>query len=364
MTAPDSTSTQAEARGAARPARRRPPPATAPPASTCWVVSEGMAGTENQCLGLAEALGFRPAVKKIAVRAPWRWLPPKLWPRPLAALSNTGDPLAPPWPDVLIASGRKAAAPARAVRRASGGATFTVFVQAPPLGASAFDAVVAPRHDDVTGANVVPVVGALTRVTRKRLDDAYRRFQPLVKDLPRPRAAVLVGGSSKAHRLTAARAQQLADGLKAMHARTGCSFLITTSRRTGADNARRLRQALAEVPHVFHEAGVSAGENPYFGFLAHAEEIVVTEDSVTMACEAASTGRPVQVVALEGGKSKFDRFHTQLRDLGIARPFDGELAGRAVAPLDETRRAAGKVKAWLDKHRTKLSGARPREAGR
>ena len=353
MTAHETPQPTADAPAARKPARSRPAPAVPVPASTCWVVSEGMAGTENQCLGLAEALGFKPSVKRIAVRAPWRWLPPALWLRPLAALSRRGDRLAPPWPDVLIASGRKAAAPALAVRKASAGATFTVFVQAPPTDPGGFDAVVAPRHDDVAGANVVPVVGALTRVTRKRLDDAQRRFQPLVRDLPRPRVAVLLGGRSKTHQLSAEAAQRLAEGLKAMHARTGCSFLVTTSRRTGADNARRLRAALVEVPHLFHEAGVSAGENPYFGFLAHAEEIVVTEDSVTMACEAAATGRPVQVVALEGGKPKFDRFHAQLRDLGIARAFDGELAGRAVTPLDETRRAAGKVKAWLDKHRAR-----------
>ena len=355
MTAADTPQPTADAPAARHPARRRPAPAAPVPANTCWVVSEGMAGTENQCLGLAEALGFKPAIKRIAVRTPWRWLPPKLWLRPLAALSRRGDRLAPPWPDVLIASGRKAAAPALAVRKASGGTTFTVFVQAPPIDPSGFDAVVAPRHDDVAGANVVPVVGALTRVTRKRLDDAHRRFQPLVRDLPRPRVAVLLGGRSKTHQLTAATAQRLADGLQAMHARTGCSFLVTTSRRTGADNAGRLRAALGEVPHVFHEAGVSAGENPYFGFLAHAEEIVVTEDSVTMACEAASTGRAVQVVALDGSKPKFDRFHAQLRDLGIARPFDGTLSGQPVTPLDETRRAAGKVKAWLDKHRARTT---------
>jgi hypothetical protein len=100
---------------------------------------------------------------------------------------------------------------------------------------------------------------------------------------------------------------------------------------------------------------VDTGENPYFGFLAHAQEIVVTEDSVTMASEAASTGRPVQVVALAGGKPKFDRFHAQLRDLAVARPFDGRLAETAPQPLDETRRAAGKVKAWLDRHRARMS---------
>ena len=83
----------------------------------CWIVSDGKAGMENQCLGLAETLGVEPAVKRIQVRKPWRWLPPSLMPAPLSALDSGGDRLAPPWPDLLIASGRLAVAPAIAVRR-------------------------------------------------------------------------------------------------------------------------------------------------------------------------------------------------------------------------------------------------------
>jgi hypothetical protein len=316
--------------------------------ATCWVVSEhGLAGTETQARALAEALGFDPAVKRIAVRAPWRALPPRLWLRPLAALAPGSDPLAPPWPDLVIASGRKAAAPAAALRRITGGATRAVFVQAPPLPPARFDVVVAPRHDRLTGPNVVPVTGALTRITRARLDAAARRFAPQVAHLPRPRVAILIGGSSKAHRLTAAVAHRLARDLRAMAAATGCSFLITTSRRTGADNARILQAALSDTPHVFYQAGVSAGDNPLHGFLALADEIVVTEDSVTMACEAAGTGVPVQVVPLAGGKPKFDRFHAELRARGVTRPFDGRLGDTMPQPLDETRRAAAAVATLL-----------------
>lgn len=324
---------------------------------TCWVVSEGMAGTENQCLGLAEALGLTPEVKRIRVRAPWRWLPPQLWPAPLAALSRRGDRLAPPWPDLLIASGRKAAAPAIAVRRASGGRTFTVCVQDPRVAPEQFDAVVAPQHDGLTGQNVIATVGAMTRVTRRRLNEAHRQFAGLVAELPRPRVAVLIGGSSKAHQLTPEIAGQLADDLKALAERTGGSLMVTTSRRTGADNAKRLREALAGLPHRFYEAGVDKGENPYFGFLAHADHIVVTNDSVTMASEAASTGRPLHLVALAGGKAKFDQFHAQLRELGTARTFDGGLPDWSPSRLDETRRVAAKLRKLLTAHRAKLGAA-------
>lgn len=68
---------------------------------------------ENQCLGLAEALDLATEVKRIRARAPWRWLPPRLRHDPLAALAPDGDLLQPPWPDLVIASGRLSVAPVR-----------------------------------------------------------------------------------------------------------------------------------------------------------------------------------------------------------------------------------------------------------
>src|SRR6185437_7433416 len=86
-----------------------------------------------------------------------------------------------------------------------------------------------------------------------------------------------------------------------------------------------------------------SGENPYFAFLAAADIILVTEDSVNLATDAATTGKPVHVLAMAGGGRKFERFHADLAARGVARPFDGRLATWSYAPLDETRRAAAEV---------------------
>ena len=42
----------------------------------CWIVTEGMAGTENQCIGVAEALGVSYDVKRITLTEPWKTLSP------------------------------------------------------------------------------------------------------------------------------------------------------------------------------------------------------------------------------------------------------------------------------------------------
>lgn len=321
-----------------------PAPTAAP--RTCWVVTEGMAGTETPCIALAEALGAAPAVKRIQVRAPWRWLPPKLWPKPAAALSGEGDPLAPPFPDLVIGSGRKAAAPVAAVKRASP-RTFTVFIQNPRMPLDAFDAVVAPNHDGLAGPNVVTTTGALSRVTADRLARARDDFRATLEPMPAPRIAVLVGGKSHAVNLSTARANKLGADVADIRARTGGSALVTTSRRTPGPAAEALRAALTGTPSILWRAGQDPEPNPYLGFLAWADQVLVTADSVSMLSDAASTGAPVRIVPMDGTRAKLERFHRELVDLGIARHFDGALAERSPAPLAEAERVAGIVGAWM-----------------
>ena len=298
----------------------------------CWVMTDGKPGMENQCLGLAEALHLTPEVKRVAPRPPWRWLPPHFWFSALSAVEG----LAPPWPDLLIATGRQTVALALAIKRRNP-QTFCVQIQDPVAGRGRFDLIAVPEHDALSGANVIATLGALHRVTPQRLAAAAPRFQPMLQPLPRPLVAVLLGGANKQYRLTEARARTLADGL----ARMPGGLAITPSRRTGDDAMRIIRAALGGKPAVIWDG---AGENPYFGFLAHADAIVVTGDSVSMVSEACSTGKPVYVFDLEGGSRKFDRFHRALRDRGITRPFDGTLAEWRYPPLDDTARVADEVR--------------------
>src|SRR5262245_4500112 len=116
-----------------------------------WVLHDGKAGMASQALGLAEATGFRFVEKSLAVGAPWAWLPRQLWLAPLSAVSDRGLPLRPPWPDVVIGCGRNTAAPALAIRAASGGRTIAAQVQDPGVGRNVFDLMVVPEHDRLRG---------------------------------------------------------------------------------------------------------------------------------------------------------------------------------------------------------------------
>jgi mitochondrial fission protein ELM1 len=83
-------------------------------------------------------------------------------------------------------------------------------------------------------------------------------------------------------------------------------------------------------------------------YLALADYLVVTADSVNMASEACFTGKPVFVEGLTGGSSKFEQFHRTLQQRGYTRSFTGELADWSYPPLDETARVAHLIKQRMD----------------
>ena len=298
---------------------------------------------ESQCVGLAEALGLKPVVKRVSLRAPWRYLTPYVRTGGAAQFAN-GSALEPPWPDLLIATGRHSVAAALHVKAKSGGRTRTVQVQNPVISPTHFDLVIVPRHDQMSGDNVLSTRGALHRVTREVLREGAERLAPQVAALPRPYIGVLLGGSNGSYRLESSEMASLARQLAAAAKAARASLLITPSRRTDAEALLILEGHIADVPYYLWDG---AGENPYFGILGLSDFLVVTCDSVNMVSEAASTGKPVFVADLPGGSPKFERFHRLLREEGVTRPFTGTLEHYSYSPLDDMAAAAERVRAVL-----------------
>jgi mitochondrial fission protein ELM1 len=312
-------------------------------------MTTGETGMVNQVNGLAEALGLPFEMKTVHPAAPWRGLPGH-WAASVGALASTpfADGVHAPWPDLLITCGRRSAALAIAIKRASGGRTFTVHIQNPRVPPRYFDLIAAPEHDRLAGPNVISTRGALHRLTRETLASAGARFRERFAALRRPMAAVLVGGKSRSHRLTPERARELASQLRELVDRRDVGLAVTASRRTGPENAAILREALAGSGAFMWDG---EGENPYFAMLALADWIIVTEDSASMVSEACFTGKPVHVAAVEGGARRFKRMHRRFREAGFTRPFTGELESWSYDPLDETRRVAALVAERLERRR-------------
>jgi mitochondrial fission protein ELM1 len=309
-----------------------------------WVVTDGKAGMESQCIGLAEALGLTPLVKRVRLRSPWRQLTPYFRIGGRAQFTADSDSLAAPWPDLLIATGRHSVAASLLVRKLSGGHTRTVQLQNPVIGSKHFDLVVVPRHDELHGDNILSTRGALHRITPELLREGAERLRPEIANLARPYVSVLIGGSNAAYRLGPAEMTKLARQLGTVACDLKASLLVTPSRRTSEECLAILKAEIAPVPHYLWDR---RAENPYFGLLGLADYIVVTSDSVNMVSESASTGKPVYVVDLPGGSAKFERFHRALSEEGVTRFFAGSLVPYSYTPLDDVRAVAARVEGLL-----------------
>lgn len=306
--------------------------------NSCWIVTEaGLTGTLNQCLGVTDHLHVTPVIKQIGLRQPWKSLSP--WLGLESACTFTGDELAPPWPDLVIAAGRKAVSAARYIKKKSGGKTFTVFLQDPRIHPHAFDLVAVPAHDDLRGDNVIVTPATPNRITQQALTRARQEFSAL-KNITAPRVAVLIGGSSRTHELTPAVTQDLANQLKKL-SDDGYGLMITASRRTDDACRKILRDSMAGTEAYLWDG---TGANPYTGFLAWADYIIATGDSASMLSDAASTGKPVYMVPLPGGSPRFDRLYDALQQRGILRVFEGTLVPYAYTALSDAAMVAEEIK--------------------
>ncbi len=308
-----------------------------------WVLTDGRPGHISQTLGLAEALVPQPIVKRIALRAPYRQASPFLGWGNGKALTSDSASIEPPWPDLIVTSGRSAIPVAFGVRRASGGRTKLVNVQDPGYCRARFDLVIVPEHDRLTGPNILVTAGALGRVTPARLAEAKSRFEAEYATLPHPRVAVLIGGANAVFRTPPAVIDRIARDLAAL-ASGGAGLMVTFSRRTGPAMESAIRGALAGTTARVWDG---SGENPYFAYLALADHVLATEDSASMVSEAAVTGKPVSILVLEGGSKKFGRFHAAMAARGATRRFAGQLESWRYPPLDETARAAAELRKLL-----------------
>lgn len=316
--------------------------------ASCWVISDGKAGDEVQCLGVIERLGLTAQVRRIAPRAPFTWLMPWGGIDPREGPSRSASPLAGSLPDIAIASGRRTVPYLRKIKALSGGRTFTTFLKDPRTGTRAADFIWVPEHDRLRGANVLATLTSPHRISPQRMAEAAARPPHGLGAATRPRVAVLMGGDSRHHRFTPHDIDNLAQGLRQL-AGSEAFLMATASRRTPARLVEEAR-AIVQAADGFFWNGT--GENPYIALLAMADAIVVTADSVNMVGEAVATGRPVMVFEPSGGSAKITAFLTGLDRLGAIRPFTGECPVYTYGPIDATPRIAEELARRYAIHRT------------
>jgi mitochondrial fission protein ELM1 len=312
----------------------------------CWVITDGAAGNRRQALALAEAL--TPSIREMVVdlRAPWSWFAPRTLPAARLALRGNGheSPLLPPWPRLVIGCGRAAAWATRQIRAWSEGRTLAVQLLDPRIDPGHWDLVVAPKHDQLTGDNVLHTLGSLHPIDDRWLADGRAAFAGFA-GLPGPRLGVLIGGSRRGAPFDVTSARSFLAAVRERHAMDKGSIMAVTSRRTPPALLSLCREALVGIPGLVW-TGSADGANPYPGILGWADRLVVTPDSVNMLSEACATGVPVHTALSAPLDAKLARFHDALRSAGLLHDIDAQPPLRQ-PPLRETTAIAAEVRRHL-----------------
>ncbi|MFU8777840.1 MAG: mitochondrial fission ELM1 family protein [Roseovarius sp.] len=287
-----------------------------------WVLDAYRSGEKTQVRALAQALGWPHEIKSLRYRK--TEIRTTLFRgRDLRGVNlPASDPLTAPWPDLVISMGMRNEPVACWIRDQSGGRARLVFLGRLWADPAHFDLVITtPQYRVPDRPNVLRNALPLHPLTPERLDAARAQWAPKLAHLPRPYLTLNIGGPSGPYAFGArASARLLHDTLALAQARGG-SLLVSSSARTPPE-AIAAFAAQTDVPMQLYRFRPNDPDNPYLGFLAMADEIIVTADSISMLSEAYATGKPVHMFDLGAGSlsMRHDALvaigaHAQARDL-------------------------------------------------
>jgi hypothetical protein len=282
------------------------------------VLTDGIRGHENQSLGVASRLedfgavvdtfriprlfGYRRfkslkvtsrrLVHKKAVQC-MKWLESSGGKELLEKIKGRLQRAGIDGKDVLFLSAGSSAAPyCLALACVTGAKSCTVMTPS-VLGTKPFDFAVVPEHDQPGASeNVLVTLGAPNRIRPELLEREKaileRRFPPR-----RPkRWGVLLGGDDKNYHVSPEWAESLMKILLEEARIVDADIYVTTSRRTSPETEHALKQTAGGDPNVPMLLLASEDDwNPVPGMLGLCEQVLCTEDSVSMISEAATAGR-------------------------------------------------------------------------
>jgi hypothetical protein len=196
---------------------------------------------------------------------------------------------------LVIAAGRRTVPVARWIQRRSRGRSRLIQIGRPRAPLDWFDLVLAaPQYHLPAAPNVVHTALPISRTGSGTAATAPPPWDARIAAAPAPRVAVLIGGPARAVDLPASAIDR---ALRCAGARAGRggSLLISTSPRTPPGRLPAVEQ-FGRHAVIYRWDRERGRANPLPGFLAAADHIVVTGDSISMLAQAIRTGRPVTVV--------------------------------------------------------------------
>lgn len=271
-----------------------------------WLLTSHKVGDNNQIIALMETLGWPYETKPIVRRE--NRLTSKLIYKQILGITLAGidrsrsSQLAPPWPDLVISASRANEMVARWIRKRSGGHTRLVHIGRPKGPLHAFDLIITtPQYFLPERKNVLKIELPLHRVSREHLQTSAAEWKPRLSHLERPYTVVLVGGDAGKLVMTREKSCLLGQRINKLSLACGGSVLVTNSARTPPAAFDALIHQLTVPTHIY-QWNSGEDDNPFYGYLALADQLVVTAESTSMLAEAAATGKPLFMFDFSGSQ--------------------------------------------------------------
>jgi uncharacterized protein len=260
-----------------------------------WILEGGRTGDDAQLAELASRLDG--TVRTIRPRYNALHHVPNLLlgARTLSVSRQTARMLAPPWPDLVLAAGKRSVPVARWIKKQSAGRTRHVQIGRPRAPLTAFDLVVSTPQYGLPAADNMMELALPLAVPKPVVPDELARWQETWRSLPRPWIAVAVGAARFPLLMDASTIRDLRRRLSKLAAVTGGAIIVVASPRTRSHVLAMLARD-PRVPAIIYPWG--ADTNPYHAALVLADRLVVTSDSLSMLGEAINSGKPVSIFRL------------------------------------------------------------------
>ena len=284
------------------------------------LLSDGKPGHYNQSLGVIERLPeceyhwidvrFRSKQRDNLLRVLMRLLAGFRLPRWLikaclhmALQRDTLDEIYAVEPDFILSTGSSVAAPNLLIGQLLNAKTVTCRHPS-PVGVHHFDLAILPQMywTHRNRSNICKTLGVPNRVRPEKLEMQRKELQTDLDLSNQRRIGILIGGEDRYDTITETIAARLIEALQQFATRRDMQLLLTTSRRTPLPVENLIGERLSNAsycPILVLAHGEDSLTDPVGTIFALSDVLVVTEDSFSMVCEAASSGKRVIVLEVD-----------------------------------------------------------------
>lgn len=193
-----------------------------------------------------------------------------------------------------------------------------VIMKPGPFSMKKFDIVIAPEHDKVKPSqNLISIDGACSQIDKSSMVEYRELMKSRIGDFKDNSIGLLLGGDVKTSRISQDKIFILISGLKHVINESNFDFFVTTSRRTPLWAEDIIEAEFSKIKQCKLKviANRKNFQNTVELILSCSKIIIVSCESISMICEAVSSGKTVLVVNVFEKLNFSKRHKTFLDDL-------------------------------------------------